>query len=231
MAFLCLLVFCSRSYVIFGSCFCQLCSCLHRLPLKVISLSSAPKYAREQHCAGQQTRSGWMRRHFQAAKDAWGENYRRALAKEIMKIDVDKMCTVRVVKEMRLFWVLDSWKNTRRNELGMISVLILYVTSNGDEDDWALDAATASREGGWPAPATPLLRVYFLGNYGWCCFECGVVAVMHCLRCSAFSLARLLSQLNHAETPTSPQDDHRSTSGCSPSHTAMFTSQPPLKES
>jgi len=65
-----------------------------------------------------------------------------------MKIDVDKMCTVRVVKEMRLFWVLDSWKNTRRNELGMISVLILYVTSNGDEDDWALDAATASREGG-----------------------------------------------------------------------------------
>jgi len=31
--------------------------------------------------------------------------------------------------------------------------------------------------------------------------ECGVVAVMHCLRCSAFGLARLLSQLNHAETP------------------------------
>jgi len=31
--------------------------------------------------------------------------------------------------------------------------------------------------------------------------ECGVVAVMHCLRCSAFGLARLLSQLSHAETP------------------------------
>ena len=31
--------------------------------------------------------------------------------------------------------------------------------------------------------------------------ECGVVAVMHCLRCSAFGLARLLSQLNDAETP------------------------------
>jgi len=31
--------------------------------------------------------------------------------------------------------------------------------------------------------------------------ECGVVAVMHCLRCSAFGLARLLSQLNHTEIP------------------------------
>jgi hypothetical protein len=56
------------------------------------------------------------------------------------------------------------------------------------------------------------LRVYFLGlknrgnggtvvGVGINGLECGVVAVMHCLRCSAFGLARLLSQLNHAETP------------------------------
>ena len=67
--------------------------------------------------------------------------------------------------------------------------------------------ATTSREDGQPVPAIPLLRVYFLGNYGWCCLECGVVAVMHCLRCLLFGLARLLSQLNYAETlktPTSP---------------------------
>ena len=31
--------------------------------------------------------------------------------------------------------------------------------------------------------------------------KCGVVAVMHCLYCLAFGLARLLSQLNYAETP------------------------------
>ena len=93
---------------------------------------------------------------------------------------------------------------------------------NGNQSGSPLKFATTSREGGRPAPATPLLRVYFLGNYGWCCFECGVVAVMHCLRCSAFSLARLLSQLNHAETPSSPRDDHRSTSGCSPSHAMTY---------
>ena len=31
--------------------------------------------------------------------------------------------------------------------------------------------------------------------------KCGVMAVMHYLRCSAFGLTRLLSQLNYAETP------------------------------
>ena len=31
--------------------------------------------------------------------------------------------------------------------------------------------------------------------------KCGVMAVMHCLRCSAFGLARFLSQLNYAKTP------------------------------
>ena len=83
---------------------------------------------------------------------------------------------------------------------------------NGNKRDLALDVATTSREDGRPAPATPLLRVYFLGlknrgnggtmvGVGINGLECGVVAVMHCLRCSAFGLARLLSQLNHAETP------------------------------
>lgn len=63
--------------------------------------------------------------------------------------------------------------------------------------------ATASREGGRPAPAMTLLRVYFLGlknrgNRGtMVCvringLKCGVIAVMHYLHCSAFSLARLL---------------------------------------
>jgi len=31
--------------------------------------------------------------------------------------------------------------------------------------------------------------------------KCGGVAVIHYLRCSAFGLAQLLSQLNYAETP------------------------------
>jgi len=62
-----------------------------------------------------------------------------------------------------------------------------------------LDVATASREGGRPAPATLLLRVYFLelknrGNGGIVVgvgingLKCGVVAVMHCLCCLAFGL-------------------------------------------
>jgi len=32
-------------------------------------------------------------------------------------------------------------------------------------------------------------------------FKCGVMAVIYCLCCLAFSLARLLSKLNHAKTP------------------------------
>ena len=80
--------------------------------------------------------------------------------------------------------------------------LIKYV--NGNQSDLVLDVATTSREGGRPALATPLLRVYFLrlknrGNRGTVVgvgingLKCGVIAVMHCLRCSAFGLARLLS--------------------------------------
>ena len=74
---------------------------------------------------------------------------------------------------------------------------------------WRFDHA--SREGGRPAPAIGLLRVYFLGlnrgnggtvvGVGINGLKCGVVAVMHCLRCSVFGLVRLLSQLNHAKTP------------------------------
>jgi len=63
-----------------------------------------------------------------------------------------------------------------------------------------LNVATISREGGRPAPAIPLLRVYFLGlknrgnrgtvvSVGINSLKYSVVAVMHYLRYLAFSLA------------------------------------------
>jgi len=50
-----------------------------------------------------------------------------------------------------------------------------------------------------------------------------VIAVMHYLHCLAFSLARLLSQLNYTKTPTSPQDNHRLTLGYSLSHAIIYS--------
>ena len=89
-----------------------------------------------------------------------------------MRIDVDKMRTGQAVKELRLCWLADSWKNTQRNELGMTAgqeavqggwasqyYVAEYVISN---------AATASREDGRPALAIPLFswREYtYLGTY------------------------------------------------------------------
>ena len=74
--------------------------------------------------------------------------------------------------------------------------------------------APASREGGQAIPTRPLLRVYFLGNYGWYCFKYGVVVVIYCLYCLAFSLA--LTELCRN------LEDHRLTLGCSPFHAMIY---------